>query len=154
MENIQKISGKCPENIQNISGKCLKSVWKVSENCLENIWKMCGKCFGNALTMHWNMLKNMLSKIFTKVLENVWKALGAGKKPHSSEQTTIDFAFASLVAEEKIDIGEVLTSKNVWAKRPNTGISVSKYNEIISNYYADVVIEKNEQITFSKIKKL
>jgi len=86
--------------------------------------------------------------------ENVWKAIGEGKKPHSSEQTTIDFAFASLVAEEKIDIGEVLTSKNVWAKRPNTGISVSKYNEIISNYYADVVIEKNEQITFSKIKKL
>ncbi len=86
--------------------------------------------------------------------EIVWKAIGSGKNPHSAEQPTIDFAFASLVAEEKIEVGEVLTNKNVWAKRPNTGISVGKYDEIIENYSAKVTIEKNEQISFSKIKKL
>ncbi|MFH1299825.1 MAG: SAF domain-containing protein, partial [Planctomycetota bacterium] len=46
----------------------------------------------------------------------------------AEEKQTMKFAFASVVSIRQIEAGEVLTTDNIWVKRPGTGeIPAFKY---------------------------
>lgn len=72
-------------------------------------------------------LKAMVSSI-----RNIEKALGsAEKKVSDSERKNIAIARKSIVAARNINKGETLTEENITVKRPGTGISPMKWNEVI-----------------------
>jgi sialic acid synthase SpsE len=48
-------------------------------------------------------------------------ALGGSKNILEEEKATIDFAYACVVSIRDIERGEVLTTDNIWVKRPGTG---------------------------------
>jgi len=79
-------------------------------------------------------------------IRNIEKALGSSeKKPSPSESANINIVRKSIVARRDIVKGEVLTGDNITVKRPGTGISPMKWNEIIStiankNYQMDDLI--------------
>jgi len=62
----------------------------------------------------------------------VEQALGDGiKRVTQSEKRNINIARKSLVANKKINKGDIFTSLNVSIKRPGSGISPMRYDEII-----------------------
>lgn len=72
-------------------------------------------------------LKNMVTAI-----RNIEKSLGDGiKKPSKSEQENIKIVRKSIVAKTNIKKGDVLTEENITVKRPATGISPMKWDEVI-----------------------
>src|SRR3989338_3390260 len=72
-------------------------------------------------------LKNMVAAI-----RNVEKALGQGiKKPSPSESNNIPIARKSIVAAKSIKASEIFTADNLTVKRPGTGISPMRWDEII-----------------------
>lgn len=72
-------------------------------------------------------LKSMVSAI-----RNVEQALGDGHKAISnSERKNIEIARKSIVAACPIHAGELLTEENLTIKRPGTGISPMRWNEVI-----------------------
>lgn len=65
-------------------------------------------------------------------IRNVENALGTGiKKPSNSEKKNLSIARKSIVAVRKIRKGEVFTEKNSGIKRPGTGISPMRWDEVI-----------------------
>ena len=75
-------------------------------------------------------LKEMVGAI-----RNIEKALGSSeKKPSPSEIVNLDVARKSIVASQSIKKGDKLSSKNITTKRPGTGISPMKWDEIIATY--------------------
>ena len=65
-------------------------------------------------------------------IRNVEKAMGDGiKRPSKSEIKNIDVARKSIVAKTKISKGEIFTENNISVKRPGSGISPMKWDEII-----------------------
>ena len=80
-------------------------------------------------------------------IRNVEKALGTGiKKPSPSELKNIPVARKSIVAAVPIKKGETFTEMNITAKRPGTGITPMRWNEIIGRkaakpYRKDELIE-------------
>ena len=74
-----------------------------------------------------NQLKAMVTAI-----RNIEKALGSSiKKPSKSELQNIKIVRKSIVAKNKIKKGEILTEKNLSAKRPGKGLSPMKWDDII-----------------------
>lgn len=72
-------------------------------------------------------LKNMVDAI-----RNVESAMGTGeKKPSNSELKNIEVVRKSIVAARNIEAGELFTEENLTTKRPGTGISPMKWNDII-----------------------
>lgn len=72
-------------------------------------------------------LKDMICAI-----HNIEKGLGNGiKKPSRSELKNILIARKSIVAERNIQKGEVFTEENLTVKRPGTGISPMRWDEVI-----------------------
>ena len=86
-------------------------------------------------------LKSMVSAI-----RNIEKAVGSfEKKPSPSETVNIDIVRKSIVANQKINKGDILTDKNITIKRPGKGISPMQWDEIIGtiavkNYKLDDLI--------------
>ena len=86
-------------------------------------------------------LKSMVSAI-----RNIEKALGSSeKRPSPSETVNIDIVRKSIVANQKINKGDILTDKNITIKRPGKGISPMQWDEIIGtiavkNYKLDDLI--------------
>jgi N,N'-diacetyllegionaminate synthase len=86
-------------------------------------------------------LKSMVSAI-----RNVEKVMGSfEKKPSPSESVNIDIVRKSIVANQKISKGDILTDKNITIKRPGNGISPMQWDEIIGavaikNYKLDDLI--------------
>ena len=86
-------------------------------------------------------LKSMVSAI-----RNIELALGSDqKKPSKSEFKNINVVRKSIVAKKKIKKGDVLCQNNLTVKRPGTGISPMKWDEIIGtkakkNYDKDELI--------------
>ncbi|ACO03060.1 MAG TPA: N-acetylneuraminate synthase [Persephonella sp.] len=71
-------------------------------------------------------------KAMVRAIRNVEKALGDGiKKPSRSEIKNIPVARKSIVAKRDIKKGEIFTEENLTVKRPGTGISPMRWNEII-----------------------
>lgn len=65
----------------------------------------------------------------------IYQMLGGEKEPAKEEKVTIDFAFATVVAIDNIKKGDILTTKNIWVKRPGTG-------QILAEYYEDILGKK------------
>ncbi len=80
-------------------------------------------------------------------VRNVECALGDGvKRPSASEAKNIGIARKSLVASCQIRAGEAFTLENVAVKRPGTGISPMRLDEILllkarRDYQTDELIE-------------
>jgi N,N'-diacetyllegionaminate synthase len=87
-------------------------------------------------------LKAMVSSI-----RNIEQALGDGiKRPTSSESKNIAIARRSLVAACPIQAGEKFTAQNIVAKRPGTGLSPMRWDEVLGrkaarDFLADELIE-------------
>lgn len=65
-------------------------------------------------------------------IRNIEKAMGDGSKtPSISEKKNITVARKSIVAARKINTGEIFTEDNITVKRPGTGISPMKWNNIM-----------------------
>jgi len=75
-----------------------------------------------------NELKSMVLAI-----RNIEKAIsGSGvKEVSNSERKNIEIARKSIVATKKISKGEIFTEDNLGVKRPGTGISPMKWDEVI-----------------------
>lgn len=74
-----------------------------------------------------NELKAMISAI-----RNIEQALGTGHKSISeSERKNMEAARKSIVAACPIKKGELFTEENLTVKRPGTGISPMRWNEVI-----------------------
>jgi len=86
-------------------------------------------------------LKELVSSI-----RNIEKAFGSSeKKPSPSESVNIDISRKSIVAKIDIRKGDVLDERNLSVKRPGSGISPMKWDEVfgsiaIKNYAADDLI--------------
>jgi len=86
-------------------------------------------------------LKEMVNSI-----RNIEKALGSSeKKPSQSESVNIDVARKSIFAKIDINKGDILDKKNLCVKRPGSGISPMKWDEVmgtisIKNYKKNTLI--------------
>ena len=71
-------------------------------------------------------------KAMVKAVRNIEKTLGTGiKKPSKSEQPNMEISRKSIVAEQEIKAGEILTEENLAVKRPGNGISPMQWDEIV-----------------------
>ena len=71
-------------------------------------------------------------KSMVNAIRNIEAALGDGiKKPSVSESLNIPIARRSLVAGKKIRKGELFSADNITAKRPGTGISPMRIDEVL-----------------------
>lgn len=72
-------------------------------------------------------LRQMVSSI-----RNIEQAIGVErKKVSSSERKNIDIARRSIIAAKNINKGELFTEENLTAKRPGTGISPMRWDEVV-----------------------
>ena len=71
-------------------------------------------------------------KAMIDAIRNIEQALGDGhKEPAESEKANIAVARKSIIAAKNIKKGEILTEGNITTKRPGTGISPMRWNELI-----------------------
>lgn len=62
----------------------------------------------------------------------IFSMKGGHKKPTEEEQTTMDFAFATVVSIANIKKGDEFSYDNIWVKRPGTGpIKAIDFSKII-----------------------
>jgi N,N'-diacetyllegionaminate synthase len=86
-------------------------------------------------------------KAMVTAIRNIEVALGDGiKRLTPSETRNKPIARKSLVASQAIQAGHVFTTQNVTTKRPGTGISPMRWDEVIGhvaprNFAADELIE-------------
>ena len=67
-----------------------------------------------------------------KAIRNIEVALGSGiKKPSASETKNIPIARKSIVAKQNIKKGNIFSKENITVKRPGTGISPMRWNDIL-----------------------
>lgn len=81
----------------------------------------------------------------------IFEQRGGVKEAALEEKVTIDFAFASVCATKNIDEGEVLTTENIWVRRPGTGDFHAREYENILGKVAKRAIKNNTQIKSSDI---
>lgn len=81
----------------------------------------------------------------------VRSALGGSKDILPEEQTTIDFAYASVVTIADIKKGEPFSSDNLWVKRPGTGeIKAKDYESLLGRTCVND-ITKDTQLCWSDV---
>ena len=69
-----------------------------------------------------------------RAIRNIEQALGDGiKRPTASEAANLPIVRKSLVASRAISIGEQFSATNIIAKRPGTGISPMRWDELIGH---------------------
>lgn len=67
-----------------------------------------------------------------KAIRSIEKAMGDGiKAPSESEKANIAVARKSIIAAAGIRAGDILTEENLTTKRPGTGISPMRWNEVL-----------------------
>ena len=85
--------------------------------------------------------------VMVRAIRNIEQAMGDGiKRPSPSESKNKSIARKSLVAARSIKAGERFTPENLTAKRPGTGVSPMRWDEVMGctatrNYGADEMIE-------------
>jgi len=85
-------------------------------------------------------------KAMVQGIRNIEKALGSSvKKPSRSEKPNMGVARKSIVAHSSIKKGEVFSEKNLAVKRPGTGMSPMRWDEVLGtvstqNYNEDELI--------------
>jgi len=71
-------------------------------------------------------------KCMVTAIRNIEVALGDGiKRPTPSEAKNIAVVRKSIIASKSIQLGEVFTAKNLTTKRPGTGISPMRFDEVL-----------------------
>ena len=81
----------------------------------------------------------------------IYDSLGGHKTILGEEQSTINFAYASVVSINNIKKGEVLSKENIWVKRPGTGkIRAIDYPKLLGKT-ARVNIPKNYQLSWDDL---
>lgn len=81
------------------------------------------------------------------------KARGGRKEAVKEEKVTMDFAFASVVADRDIPKGKTLSEDDIWVKRPGTGdFSADDYEDLIGKVTSSD-IKKGEQIKRNQISR-
>ena len=81
----------------------------------------------HAASLEPDELKQMVYSI-----RNIEKAMGDGfKDPSKSEEANIEVVRKSIVASKKINAGEKFTEDNLSVKRPGTGISPLRWDELL-----------------------
>ena len=74
-------------------------------------------------------------KAMVSAIRNIENALGDGiKKPSRSERPNMAIARKSIVASKTIKKGDLLSKENLAIKRPGTGISPMRWDEIIGTH--------------------
>lgn len=85
-------------------------------------------------------------KALVQAIRNIEKALGNGiKRPSPSELKNKPIARKSLVAAQSIKTGELFSADNITTKRPGTGISPMRWDEVLEQV-AQKDYEKDELI--------
>jgi N,N'-diacetyllegionaminate synthase len=85
-------------------------------------------------------------KSMVQAIRNIEKALGDGiKRPSPSEVKNKPIARKSLVANQPIKAGELFSAENITAKRPGSGISPMRWDEVLGKV-AQKDYEKDELI--------
>ena len=82
----------------------------------------------------------------------IYTALNNPKMRTKDEEDVYKFARSSIVADTNLEVGHLINSSDIWARRPGDGeISVSDFSKIIG---AKVIkkLKKNQQIKWSDIK--
>jgi N,N'-diacetyllegionaminate synthase len=96
---------------------------------------------------HQASLEPVELKAMVTAIRNIELALGDGvKRLTPSEARNKPIARKSLVANQEIKAGELFTDQNVTTKRPGTGISPMRWDEVLGriatrNFAADELIE-------------
>jgi len=81
----------------------------------------------------------------------IFQARGGKKELIDEEQVTMDFAFASVIADRAIQPGERLDESNLWVRRPGTGdFKADDYEHLIGRVAAQA-IRKGAQIKTSDL---
>ena len=72
-------------------------------------------------------------KAMVSAIRNIEKAVGGDEKKHVSESERKNIAIArkSIVAAKDIKKGELLTEENLTVKRPGTGVSPMRWEEVV-----------------------
>lgn len=91
-------------------------------------------------------------KILLEGSRAIWEARGDYKGPLKEERPTIDFAFASVVTIADVKAGDKFTMKNIWVKRPGTGILAKHFSKILGKR-AKANISRGEQLRWHQIIK-
>ena len=74
-------------------------------------------------------------KAMVQAIRHIEQALGTGHKTISeSERKNIEIARKSIVAACPIKAGELLTEENLTVKRPGSGISPMRWNEVVGTF--------------------
>lgn len=81
----------------------------------------------------------------------IFLARGEEKEPVIEEDSTIAFAFASVVAIKDIQPGEVLTEENIWVKRPGNGDFLVRDYDSLLGQTAGAFISKGQQIKRNQV---
>ena len=91
-------------------------------------------------------------KTLIKGSNEIFKAKGSGKKAVKGENSTLKFAFASVVATEEIKKGSKFTKRNCFPKRPGIGDFLAKDYKKVLGKTAKKTIRKNTLIKKNKIQ--
>lgn len=86
-------------------------------------------------------------------VEAIHEMLGGKKGPAHEEQVTIDFAFATVVATKKIEVGDELTPNNLWVKRPGIGEILAKDLEKLYGCTAKRRIDLDEHLSWNDVER-
>ena len=84
----------------------------------------------------------------------VYEAMGGKKDILPEEKPTIDFAYACVVSTQKISKGDLLTSENIWVKRPGTGEIKAQHYQNLLGKKVSRTIEENQQLEWADIQNL
>lgn len=98
-----------------------------------------------------SMNENALKDLLVQSKEMFIMRGSKDKEATKEEQITIDFAFASVVSIKDIKKGEILSSDNIWVKRPSKGGLGAEYYEKILGKVALKDIANDTQIQLSDI---
>ena len=95
--------------------------------------------------------KNQLRDLILGSRE-IHKSLPGKVKPVKDEKNTANFAFASVVSNENIKAGTILSKKNIWVRRPGTGDFKAEYYEKLIGRKIHKDIKKNTQLKKNHLK--
>jgi len=84
----------------------------------------------------------------------LFRERGGRKEVLLEEQSTIDFAYATVVTIKKIKIGERFTKENIWVKRPGTGELKAEMFEKVLGCIASIDLPKDMHLKNIHIKGL
>lgn len=77
---------------------------------------------------------------------------GGRKEAAKEEQVTIDFAFATVVTIKQLKKGDILTTENIWVKRPGTGEIKAEYYQSLLGKMINKDIQEDEHLSWSDIE--